>query len=1057
MRIMDAIDDYKEWNEALWNYFFPQGEPNANPLLNLDEFLVKKIGSEANIKITENGYANDFLTKCLLPGERFENFCDNWIKKTGNGDRAVPKCKNWDRLVEILIKKRLYYYNDYGIVRCSLPAYFGMLCAIMYLACTTSANHTEMKNRAKDYLGYDYKGDVGELVDDLFSQLHRDRPSFDNKRRVYVLGKQEQRNMRWIKYHTILSYHQKRDFIDFIEMNGLEWRDEPYYEFANNTLIPALERGGKDHFIDLVAGTSRRYGASSKAFIKSFFRNTSFNYDRIKSEFDNIAQVKDIWWEYVLKFDYDGDAHFHIYIEDEIPCSISYVNGEFQTDNNSIRDHYIAENVTPAPNAFNEKEFEYNTKRYCLKNINRNRNRKNIIYFQQIRPNTFIQVTKLSPGNNYLKLVSRGARNSDNNNWERFEQFDQIGQYQVYRSISIPQTELEYNQDRYTDTRCVMNAGRWYALNLKEGEQLFWLPDDVQNTGPVRIQTSVNNNGRHFFRLPLFENEESNIRGRLFITDNQNACDNIDELYDRAIDDPESVSVKIRWDGKNNIYQINGWGNPVNVEQVIDRQENIGEPRGHFILTSGIGNQATPYADMLLQILFDLANEEGCISERDITYAVKFVFEFYDIKYSDEARNNLLRAMRLLGYIIYNYDQHLNQMVSPYLEYSNYSINGRNGGCWSNAFLVKGIYRSEDLDRLIISPETRMVKYKRPYRVNSDIETSFPEYKCLPDLILVETDNIDNWQIRPPVLDSYIDGMGDMLHFEELFLNGGDRISNDFIEGLPKVENGVLYENDAILGVCKYRNYNENGIAKRIPMDLMKLYCQNAFSKSICLRLYNANNSLIEHLFFTTDMGLPELMRIALADENLGLPQKKEIFIIERNNILGSVNKRYPLTEIYEYNSRPNDAVILNALSKMAGEQIVDWEESNRALSLIENRRNERRPNGHLYHTVRYKLGKSVNDFGWSTFYYYSVDQDGKKELTAFSFSERRDRTNLTKLCLRTSDGEWIVPEGNDLNELLSRVINNDDLVMNSRQYNGDIPKLPNNIQEINIYKQFNK
>lgn len=1054
---MNAIQDYKEWNEALWNYFFPHEEPNANPLLNIDSFLVKKIGREANIQITENGYANDFLTKCLLTGERLESFCDRtkWFNETGDID--VPRSDRWDRLVESLIRKRFYYYNDYGNVRSCVPAYFGMLCTIMYLACTTSANHTDMKNRAKDFLGYDYNGRVGELVDDLFAQLHRDKPSFDNKRRVYVLGRQEQRNMRWIKYHTILSYHQKRDFIDFIEMNGLEWRDEPYYDFANNTLIPALERGGKDHFIHLVAGTSRRYGSSSKAFIKSFFRNTRFNYGRIESEFDNIAQVKDIWWEYVLKFDYDGDAHFHIYIEDEIPYPISYDNdnGRFlilnHEENDSIGGHYIAENVIPNPEAFGENNLEYHNKRYCLKNINRNQN-NNIIYFQQIRPNTFIQVTNLSAGNHYLKLVRRGARNVDVANWVRFESFDQIGQYQVYRSINLQEAGRQNIQDLYVDTRCVINVGRWYALNLNEGEQIFWLPDDVQNSDPIRVETIINNNGRHFFRLPQYENEVSNIRGRLFITDAQNTCVTIDELYDRAIDDPESVSVEIKWNGISNIYQIDGWGNPVEKNTYL--QDEPIKPRGHFVLTRNIKDQPTPEADMLLQILFDLANEDGCISERDITYAVKFVFEFQNIKYSDEARNNLLRALRLLGYIIYNYDQHLNQMVSPYLELSNYSINSRRGGLWPNAFLVKGIYRSEDLDRLISCSEKRMVKYKRPYRVDSDIETSFPEYKCLPDLILIETDNTDNWQIRPPVLDSYIDRMGDMNDFRGLFLNGGDRIGNELMENLPKVENGVLYENDTCLGACKYRNYTANGIAKRIPLDLMKLYCQNAFSKPICLRLHNANDCPIEHLIFTTDMGMPELMRIALADENLGLPQKKEIFILNRNNILAGEGKRYPLTEIYEYNSRPNDDMILRALSKMAGERIEKWEISCRALSLREYRRNELRPNGHLYDNIRYKLGKSVNEFGCSTFYYYSCDQNNDMELIAFSFSQRRDGTNLTKLCLRTSTGNWIVPDGNDLNDLLTKVINNYDLLINSINYNGDIPQLPDNIQEINIYKQ---
>ena len=42
------ITRYKEWNTALWNHFFPEGD--EDPVLAIDENLLKEIGERAGIR-----------------------------------------------------------------------------------------------------------------------------------------------------------------------------------------------------------------------------------------------------------------------------------------------------------------------------------------------------------------------------------------------------------------------------------------------------------------------------------------------------------------------------------------------------------------------------------------------------------------------------------------------------------------------------------------------------------------------------------------------------------------------------------------------------------------------------------------------------------------------------------------------------------------------------------------------------------------------------------------------------------------------------------------------
>ena len=84
--------------------------------------------------------------------------------------------------------------------------------------------------------------------------------------------------------------------------------------------------------------------------------------------------------------------------------------------------------------------------------------------------------------------------------------------------------------------------------------------------------------------------------------------------------------------------------------------------------------------------------------------------------------------------------------------------------------MVRGIYSEESLRILLAGTAPQSVNYKRPY--NRGEENSHPEYKCLPDLILTNTQESENWRVQNyPSANIFVSLMKGMEHFEEDFFN----------------------------------------------------------------------------------------------------------------------------------------------------------------------------------------------------------------------------------------------------------------------------------------------
>lgn len=140
------MSTYRNWNNALWKYFFPNG--NEDAILYLDDNILRIIAEKERLNCDEPA-SNDFLQKTLINSadllQQFRNDFGDWT-----GERRCPGANRWDNLVQFLLNTR----EQIG----GAPAYFAMLCAIMYLASSKGADHTRMTTLARQYLGEGYIG-----------------------------------------------------------------------------------------------------------------------------------------------------------------------------------------------------------------------------------------------------------------------------------------------------------------------------------------------------------------------------------------------------------------------------------------------------------------------------------------------------------------------------------------------------------------------------------------------------------------------------------------------------------------------------------------------------------------------------------------------------------------------------------------------------------------------------------------------------------------------------------------------------------------------------------
>ena len=918
---MSVIIKYKEWNRALWHYFFPNED--SNPILYVDSTIIKEIGIGNLIEKSEGSdYSQDFLASCLLSTAQIGEFCREWSLNQGN--KNVPSCGNWAGFATSLQNLVLNYTDEYGKVIEKIPAYFGVLCSIMYLACTFGADHKSIKNGARPFLGESYNGKVGELIDDLLWSLYCDRPSF--RFDDMICG--SQRNMGRIKFHTILKPGERADLIDFLEINNLEWGYESYSDFINFRLIPALNSAKKRNFIKLVTSEEKI------PYVKSLLQSGNLHLGKNTSNYNNTRQPIQIKWYYELYIDQEGTASFYIPASPTLPFSVMLRDGSFEIDQNSSYSDFIAADVPFS--LICDTTLEDNGYIYQLHNI---ANDARQIYFEKVGYKAYRQTTLLQDGHDYLMFISNNRRNIErlSEGWTRSEKSIVADGYVIFEISNYNSGNLtarkRADSDKLEDTYSLNGIGTWFGIYLRENQQIYWKPDWINENETAlefkQIDHIMGQNGKCYFNLP--HPNRQYISGHIII------------VSDNDIEQPnlsDHIVADLCWSGNMTKYHIDGWGE-ITEDLQITPPPAVDLSR-HYVQGNA---QATRQTNVLLQVLYDIADDNGCVNSRDLVKALDFVLEMFDIIPTPENRRNVIYALKRLGYMVsYNTGRrsYVNQLNSAYLELTNYEISTTIG----NAYLVKGVYSSESINRL--ANAARTIVYRRPYK--EQLEKIYPEFKILPDAILVRTDDTLDWNVRTqPIAYEFIDMMEDMGAFFDHFRIQDRGDIDPTIQPRPvpfiKKDNygeDVLYTMRG--GNCiKHKTFeNAMGSMELIPKHLMRAYCQNEKEQPVCIfemqrtrgRGPNQDKNIIfSTITFASGMARPQILDMALCDLNLGLPISEYLFIVNQDKVGISSNYSYLEGRSYSTDATPvGHRFLKQAIEKLSNRTIDNFSQSSAIL-----------------------------------------------------------------------------------------------------------------------------
>ena len=890
------INNYCEWNSALWRFFFPSKEENA--ILYIDENVLAQVAELNQIKNEEGqDLIHQFFSCTLLNVNDFQQFKLYWEDRTGNRKTRIPSARTWDSLVERLMPLKADGY----------PAYFAMLCAIMLLASLQGANHRQIKEKAREYLGEYYNSNPGMLIDPLLQQLHADHPCFNPDR--MICG--SQRHISRIKYHLVLKKTMREDFVDFLEVNNLHWQYESYSFFVNNVLIPALEKAGKNDLIRIIIKEE------NIPYVKNILRS-KLNFGKKSSNCGNNIQDKVAKWGYELYFNFDGTHSFCVFCDYyNLPFTLSLKQGVFEISEEPSVSDYIAENVPLA--ALPSKLLRYEGNKYRISNLGEgSAEYGSRFYFEHFSDDIYRQVEMPVSGKDYYVFIKKTARlKTYEREWGLSDIQEQ--EYNVYSvpSYSSPTTERR-DRVRTEDIIQLNGLGSWFSVNLSEGQKVFWRPNQLgQDFKPVDGLMKGDNNKYYFRLLPT---ATQHLGGNLVIREG-----NIDIVS-------EQVSCDFEWGGIQTNYHMNGWGE-ISDTPVDDKSvQKIVTGRQH--LQNNLGDKSRG-SDILLQVLYDLADSSGCVSGKKMRAAIEFTLPFFGITPTESRRKSIIYALRRLGYIIAYYDidrkEYINQLVSKYVERSNYSIQQL-----VNAFLVKGVYSQSDIDYLLNGFSPRSIYRKRPYDKGALITRR--EYVCLPDVILFEGEPSGQWPVLDfPMADYLISNMENMKGFVSKFgiNNGGEVLLTTPSSNAPCMVkdnkgNELLCTKDKSGNYVTHKYYELDGRLRLIPEHLARVFCQNSKNTPLCMMEYSSVAKSINYakISFISGMGVPDVLDVALCDLSLGMPSIERVFIVNQEQTIGIPNNLHdPTIEKKNYSTTAtsiNFQYLRGAITKVSGRMVSD-------------------------------------------------------------------------------------------------------------------------------------
>lgn len=963
-------------------------------ILYIDETVLTQVAEINHIKHEEGqDLVHQFLSCSLLGADDFYNFKLYWGERTGDSKTRIPSAKTWDSLVERLMPLKADGY----------PAYFAMLCAIMLLASLQGANHTRIKEKAREYLGEDYSSNPGMLIEPLLQQLHADHPCFNPDR--MICG--SQRHISRIKYHLVLKKSMREDFVDFLEVNNLQWQYESYSFFINSILIPALEKAGKNELTRIIIKEE------NIPYVKNILRG-KLNFGKKFSSCGNGIQDKIAKWGYELYFDFDGAHSFSVFCDYySIPFNLALKHGGFEISEDPSSSDYIAENVPLA--VLPSKQLRFDGNMYTISNVgDGTAEYGSRFYFEHISDDIYRQVEAPVSGKDYYVFIKKTARlKTSEQEWECLSDILEP-EYNVYsvQSYSAPTTERR-NRVKADDTFQLNELGSWFSVVLSEGQCVYWRPNQLGQDFKRLDGLIKGVNNKYYFKLSPTASQH--LSGDLIIREG-----------DKDVVS-EQVSCDFEWGELQTNYRMNGWGEIT--DSPVDDKSVKNIVTGKLLLQNNLGGK-TVGSDILMQILYDLADSSGCVSSRKMRAAIEFALPFFGIIPTESNRKSVIYALHRLGYILAYYDidrkEYINQLVSKYVERSNYSILQL-----SNAFVVKGVYSQSDIDSLLDNISPGSIYRKRPY--DSGALINHPEYVCLPDVVLFEGEPNEHCPVlNHPVADYLISNMENMKDFASKFgiINGGESLFTEPSCTVPCMVkdnkgNEILCTKDKSGKFVTHKYYELEGKLRPIPKHLARAFCQNSKNTPICLLEYsNAIKGLnLAKISFVSGMGLPAVLDVALCDLSLGMPSVERVFIVDQERTLGiPSNAHDPTIEKKNYSTTAtsqNYQYLHGAITKLSGRIVSDLVSNESIVCTY------RVNNWYKMKYTRNYLGR----MGLLSLFY-------GPELMAFAIGNQ--------VYYKTSPNpDYYRLEGSNLNEVFSSIICDKATPNKKEKYDKDIPSHP--------------
>lgn len=847
---------YAKWNKALFEYFFPQR--NENPLLFVDDALLDEKGSTifSEEEKGENSWTDFFLRYVLFNEDRITDFKKDFHIVDGR------VASTWNSIVAYLISEEPQID--------SIPSYFAMICAIMYVAQKEGAAHEQMNEYARKYFEDDTTT-LATRIHDLFTRLNKDCPSFDHQRMVSLRELSTRVNISRIKYHLVLKKKDRDDFIDFIEVNNLKWEEGTYKDFADSYLLPALAEAGKRELIDKVKIEE------NNPYFKNLLTLPNLHFGKPATS-ENKRQVRTVYWRYELSFDFNTGEPVFIMTTGDALGGITFDGEKFNYDSNSseISDPLGYDVLLQAIGEF---KYRIGDNHYSLKNIASSKT----FYFESASQDYFHQAAEVIPGKHYLQFVPKKKRGQNvcPEGWEPVTDFS-VSVFDIYETHCYQGKEVsvDIKKDKVTDQFCFYRIGSYCRILLYEDEQVWWEPN-VLGSHSEKIETFSGADGYTYFRL-------NTNKGTLCISGSVSVKSK-DQKY---ILMNESVYFKPRWDIKTQRYHIDGWGNTV-----LNALPTCNTAVGDATASQQLSYTPADHRDILLNLLCELADENGCVNEIGMKNALNFVLQFHGITDpNDHNRRKLIYALRRLGYIIGDKDpltgKYVNQLVTPFVEKTLYHALLRPVS--ANLYLIKGVYSDKELEDFKRQNNIRILQYKRPYENSRGnlqtpgycAEKESPEYKCLPDLVLFEGgQNIQKWNcIQSPYAYTLLANIGDMKQFASKFLNGTGDVYYGIHGVLPEMitdayHTEVLCYKDTSDQPRTLKNYYDpnSQLYLSIPKHLARVYCENEKNLPVCI----IDQGLSTDVSFLHKMGIPRVLDMALCDLNLGLPDEHKVFVMD--------------------------------------------------------------------------------------------------------------------------------------------------------------------------------